>query len=123
MNKIDFSKYTKEEIVKGLELLCGNYYLYGNLLRNLQAAIEMEHRNNIHIKASEAMNKSVSAMNALQEWKKQMIAMYGDGKTVKLAAIPYNEIQRGAELETAFKEAEEARKKASKAEDDLYKNL
>lgn len=118
---IDFSKYTKDEIIKGLQHI-SRIYVYDSLLSNLESAIESQKIKKVHEKAMDALENSTKAMNELVDWRKKCAKKYGDGKTVKLVNIPLSEINKGVKLQETFKKAEEERKKACKAEDEFYKD-
>lgn len=117
---IDFSKYTKDELIKGLQYI-SQMSPYDNLLSKLQDVIENQRRNEIHKKAMNANRNSNERMCEFMNWNKEMCDKYGDGKTVKFINIPISEIDKGAELQEAWKNAEKEREKAFKEEDKFYK--
>ena len=121
--KIDLNKYTKSEIIEAIEMLDETKYYFNHLKEEVKEQAEGNRRARIHENAMNALEESNKAMNDYLNWRKAVMILYGDGNTVMFDGLPPEEIKVGADLETAWKEAEEKRKIARKLEDDMYKEL
>lgn len=104
------SAYKKEEIIEALGRSYQSEYIAEQMLDYLESRKEKalldRHR--------KAIDKEIAARKAFMEWKKEMCEKYGDGQTVKLSNIPPTDINRGAALEKALKEATEEERRLDK---------
>lgn len=109
--------YTKDDIIEALGRCYQSDYIVSQILGELE---ERKAQNALkeHEKAIDTLN---SARMAYMSWRTDMCAKYGDGKTVKIANIPPDEISRGAFLEKALNTATERERKVSKEVDKILK--
>lgn len=95
------AEYTKEEIIAALGRSFDGEYTVRVLLRDLEAmTMKREHEALEKATAAEA-----KALQALIDWRSDMVKQYGNGETVPLAKLPRHEIERGAALEKAYTDA------------------
>ena len=121
--KIDLNKYTKVEIIEAIEMLDETKYYFNHLKEEVIKQAESNRRARIHENAMNALKESNKAMNDYLNWRKAVMILYGDGKSVAFNDLPPTELKIGTDLERAWKEAEEKREIACKLEDDMYKEL
>lgn len=121
--KIDLNKYKKSEIIEAIEMLDETKYYFNHLKEEVKEQAESNRRTHIQENAMNALDESTKAMNDYFNWRKAVMTIYGDGKSVAFDDLPLEELKVGADLERAWKEAEEKCKIASKLEDDMYKEL
>lgn len=109
--------YSKGDIIEAL----GDCYQSDCIVSAILGELEERKVQNAlkeHEKAIDTLN---SARMAYMSWRTDMCAKYGDGKTVKIANIPPDEISRGAFLEKALNTATERERKVSKEVDKILK--
>lgn len=122
--KIDLNKYTKSEIIEAIERLDETKYYFNHLKEEVKKQADGNRGARIHENAMNALEESNKAMNDyLNWWRKAVMIIYGDGKSVAFNDLPPTELKIGTDLERAWKEAEEKRKITSKLEADMYKEL
>lgn len=97
------SAYKKEEIIKALGRSYQSEYIAEQMLDYLESKKEKD----LLDRHRKAIDKEITARKAFMDWKNEMCEKYGDGQTVKLLNIPPTDINRGAALEKALKEATE----------------
>lgn len=119
-NKTELQKlkaYTKDDIIEALGRCYQSDYIVSQILGELE---ERKAQNALkeHEKAIDTLN---SARTAYTSWRTEMCAKYGDGKTVKIANIPPDEITRGVFLEKALNTATERECKISREVDKILK--
>ena len=95
--------YRKEEIIEALGRSYQSEYIAEQMLNYLESKKEKD----LLDRHRKALDKEIAARKAFMEWKNEMCEKYGDGQTVKLTNIPPEDINRGAALEKALKEAVE----------------
>ena len=112
--------YSKAEIIQAIRSI-PKYLVYGhNMEKLIFDQLEKERRDKAFAEAQMARQTAIDRMNEYFNWKKEMIEKYGDGKRVNLADLPRIELERGAKLQKAWGDSENARKKAEKQEDKYY---
>lgn len=111
------SKYPKEDIIEAL----GRQFQADYIISRIVYELEEQETQKVFKDHEKAFDDLISAHNAYKEWKKEMCVKYGDGKTVKLSAIPPEEITHGATLEKAINKATETEQRLSKKIDKLLK--
>lgn len=119
-NKTELQKlkaYTKDDIIKALGHCYQSDYIVSQILNELEER-EIQNALKEHKKAIDTLN---SARTAYMSWRTDMCVKYGDGKTVKIANIPPEEIAKGARLEKAFNTATEKERKISREVDKILK--
>ena len=118
-DKEKLQRYSKDEIIEALE---NQSQLYGGTsIKSIIRIIEDNRRQKAFTAGQTARLNAIDCMNKYFEWQKEVIKKYGNGGSVALKDIPFNELKKGAELEKKWKESEEARKKAEKEEDKFFK--
>ena len=111
------SKYSKEEIIQAIgQQWDGEYFIKGVLVD-----LEEKARDKVFKDHDKALKNLIAAREAYIKWKNEICAKHGDGKTVKLSAIPQEEIIHGANLEKALIEATETEQRLSNKIDKLLK--
>ena len=112
--------YSKAEIIKAIRSV-PKYLVYGhNIEKLIFDRLEEERRDKAFAEAQLARQTAIDRMNEFFNWKKEMIKKYGDGKSVNLADVPSIEIERGAKLQKAWNDSENARRQGEKQEDKYY---
>lgn len=124
MSDLDkLSKLTKAELLAAIDEVRKWSPRYKTITSDLLHVYNSE-RNRRLLDASEKANKEQSEkMRAFLDFKREMVTKYGDGKTVKISALPRNEIERGAAIEQAYFDAVKKFKATQKALDDYYKEI
>lgn len=119
-NKTELQKlkaYSKDDIIEVLGRCYQSDYIVSQILGELEE-IKVQNALKEHGKAIDALN---SARTAYMRWRSDMCVKYGDGKTVKIADIPSEEITKGARLEKVFRTATAKEQKISKEVDRILK--
>lgn len=119
-NKTELQKlkaYTKDDIIEALGRCYQSDYIVSQILGELEE-IKVQNALKEHEKAIDTLN---SARTAYMSWRTEMCVKYGDGKTVKIANIPPDEISRGVLLEKALNTATERECKISREVDKILK--
>lgn len=112
--------YSKNEIIQAIRSV-PKYITNGNSIEKLVISYaEDRKRDEVFAEAQMARQTAIERMNEFFNWKKEMIKKYGDGQRVSLKDLPRIEIERGAKLEKAWADSENARKAAEKEEDKYY---
>ena len=112
--------YSKAEIIQAIHGI-SKYMISGHNAEKLVLdRLEEERRDKAFAEAQMARRTAIDRMNEFHNWKKEMIKKYGDGKRVNLADLPRIELERGAKLQKAWNDSENARKTAEKQEDKYY---
>lgn len=97
-------KYTKAEIIEALEHTFASGHVVADMLSYL-SDMKME-RTIAENKRLE--QKEQDAFRKYIEWKRTVVAKYGDGHTIKIASIPTRELKAGAALEQEWLAARNA---------------
>ena len=106
--------YSKSEIIQAIRSI-PKYLVYGhNIEKLIFDRLEEERRDKAFAEAQMARQTAIARMNEFFNWKKEMIEKYGDGKRVNLADLPRFQLERGANLQKAWNDSENARKAAEK---------
>lgn len=108
MSKLE--EYSKEEIIKGIRKLSK---LNQRLESEILDAMNFARYEEAFQKAGDARRAAIYRMNEFFYWQKEMNDKYKDGN------IPIHEFEKGVNLQNAWFEAEEKRKKLE-AEEDKY---
>lgn len=95
----EIARYSKEQILEAL----GRSFVD---LENLLTELEYVQRTEVLKEHNKAIDESNAAFTAYTEWYKKIIEKCGDGTKVRLFQIPTSELQRGVELEEAWKNAQ-----------------
>ena len=114
--KSRLTKYSKADII---DALCSEFqadYFVSSMLRTLESRTTKR----LMDEEEKAYKASRAAGDAYIAWQTDMIKRFGDGKSVKFSDIPSKELQKGAKLGDAWKEA---MKKADEAENRVSRNL
>lgn len=101
------SKYSKEEIIEAL----GKSYQASYIIQGLISELERRATDKLFADSRKAIDNTTATREAYFKWTKEMVKKYGDGVHVKISALPIEEIQQGAKLEKAMKEALERERK------------
>ena len=101
LNVDSLKQFTKEEIIYGIQHVCSEYEV-----KRLASAIEGKRMQDDYEKEQRLLRESNEAMTAYFDCMRELRNKYGDGKTLNLARVPLLELERAAELETAWKEKE-----------------
>lgn len=110
-------KYSKDQIIEALaNQFNADYYIRG-LLNHLEA----QEGDRLLKEHSAAIDAEISARHAYIQWKNEICARYGDGKSVKISDIPPEELSKGAALERTLKTATEAERKLDKKVSQMLK--
>lgn len=104
------AKYSKEDIIEALGKQYQADFIISGIINDLDHRASQKVLDD-HGKALDAL---VAAREAFSKWRNEMCVRYGDGKSVKLADIPPEEISKGAALEKALKEATETEQRLDK---------
>lgn len=119
MNK-KLENYSKSEIIQAIRAV-PKYMISGLKAEKLILdQLEVIKRDEIFAEAQMARRTVIDRMSEFLNWKKEMIEKYGDGKRVNLKDLPHFQIERGAKLQKAWEDSENARKTAEKQEDKYY---
>lgn len=110
-------KYSKSQIIEALTYQFNADYYISGLLNHLEA----QESDRLLKEHSVAIDAEISARHAYIQWRNEMCEKYGDGKTVKIADIPQEEIKAGATLERALKTTIEAERKLDKKVSQMLK--
>lgn len=111
----ELSRYTKEEIIEAL----GRQWQANGIIDDM---INYLNRKLLE-QAQTAYEASLKARQALIDWNREMVKMYGDGSKVKFAYIPAREIERGAALEKAVNRAEEKEREFDRKIDRMLRRM
>lgn len=95
----EIAQYSKEQILEAL----GRSFIDLKLLLN---ELEYVQRTEVLKEHSKAVDESIAALDAYIGWQKKIIEVYGGKANVRLDQLPTSELQRGAELEKAWKNAQ-----------------
>ena len=118
----ELNKYTKDEIIYGISQLawCNDDYI-ARIIR----AIEQKRDAELFEKQTSISDDFRNALTEYVKWKNEMVAKYGDGKSVSLKDIPLAEIEVGAKLESKCHElkakSDKIDKQINKSIDDLMR--
>ena len=104
------AKYSKEDIIEALGKQYQADFIISGIINDLEHRASQKALDD-HGKALDVL---IAAREAFSKWRNKMCARYGDGKSVKLADIPPEEISKGAALEKALKEATETEQRLDK---------
>ena len=113
----EISKYSKEEIIEAL----GRQYIPLVVLDSLLGDLEYRRRIKAIEEHKKAFEAEQAAFDAYMAWRKEIVAKYGDGKSVTISKIPRAEITRGADLEKAWNAAREKERKTNAKVEKLLK--
>lgn len=112
--------YSKNEIIQVIRSI-PKYLVYGHNIEKLICdQLEEKRRDKAFAEAQMARRTEIDRMNEYFNWQKEMIEKYGDGERVNLADLPRIELERGAKLQKAWNDSENARKMAEKQENKYY---
>lgn len=112
--------YSKAEIIQAIRSI-PKYITHGNSIEELAIEYaEDRKRDKIFAEAQMARQTAIDRMNEFCNWKKEMAEKYGDGKRFKLSDLPHFQIERGANLQKAWNDSENARKTAEQQEDKYF---
>ncbi len=112
--------YSKAEIIQAIRSI-PKYMVYGHDIEKvIFDRLEAEKRDKAFAEAQMARQTAIDRMNEFCNWKKEMIKKYGDGQKVSLKDLPHIELERGAKLQKAWNDSENAKKTAEKQEDKYY---
>ena len=101
-NNIDgLKRFTKEELLYGIGYACSD-----TDVRLMAGAIERKRMQDDNEKERRLLRESNDAMTAYCDYMHDLCEKYGDGKTLNLAKVPLSEIERAAELGTAWRTKE-----------------
>lgn len=118
--KKKLESYSKAEIIQALRSI-PKYLVYGrNIEKLIFDRLEEGRRDKAFAEAQMARQTAIDRMDEYFNWEKEMIEKYGDGKRVNFADLPRIELERGAKLQKAWEDSENARKEAEKQEDKYY---
>lgn len=97
----ELSKYAKADIIEAVCMLFQADRVIAEMLRHLR------HKKVTNVLAAEktAIEEEKQAVLALFDWRDDMCQKYGDGQKFSLGQIPQAELERGAALERAVREA------------------
>lgn len=119
MNK-KLESYSKAEIIQAIRNI-SRYMINGHNAEKLVLdQLDTIKQEKIFAEAQMARQTAIARMNEFFGWKKEMIKKYGDGQKVSLKDLPRIELERGAKLQKAWNDSENARKAAEKREDKYY---
>ena len=104
------AKYSKEDIIEAI----GKQYQADFIISGIINDLEHRASQKVLDDHGKALDALIAAREAFSKWRNEMCARYGDGKSVKLADIPPEEISKGATLEKALKEATETEQRLDK---------
>jgi len=120
MEEKKLESYSKDEIIKAIRSI-PKYITHGLSIEKLVIErVEDVKRDKIFAEAQMARQTEIARMNEFFNWKKEMIKRYGDGERVSLKDLPPIELERGAKLQKAWNDSENARVVAEKEEDKYY---
>lgn len=111
--------YSKIEIIQAIRKI-ERYYIAKGLEKNIIDIIEESKIEKAFAEARMARQTSIDRMNEFFNWKKEMAKKYGDGTRFSLKDLSSIELERGAKLQQAWVDSENARKQAEKQEDKYY---
>ena len=100
-NADNLKRFTKEELLYGIGYACGD-----NTVHIIAGAIERKRMQDDAEKERRLLQESSDAMTAYCDYMHNLSVKYGDGKSLNLAKVPLPEIERAAELETAWQTKE-----------------
>lgn len=106
--KKKLSKYSKADII---DAVC-NEFMADHIVHGMLLFLEGRTMQRLMDEEDKAFKAQNAAGDAYISWQADMIKRFGDGQSVKISDIPDSELQKGAKLGNAWKEAE---KKADKA--------
>lgn len=108
-------QFTKEELIEAIiKISRWSSFISAD---HIVEEIKEFRRKTAFEKGQQARQHAIDCMQKYFDWRKRVIDTYGNGESVKLKDVPFDEVQKGAELEKKWKASEEARKKAEKEED------
>lgn len=114
-DKEKLQQFTKDEIIEAILKRARWHSLLS--VDEIVYEIKGDRRQKAFEKGQKARQHAIECMQKYFDWRKEVAQKYGNGESVKLKDIPFNELQKGAELEKKWIESDEARKKAEKEED------
>ena len=117
-NKLE--NYSKAEIIEAVRFMAKYYGTGRNYENQLISIIHDKKRNDAFAEAQKARQTAIDRMNEFIDWKKEMAEKYGNNGMVYFKDLPREELERGANLEKAWVDSENARKKAEKNEEKYY---
>lgn len=100
-NADNLKRFTKEELLYGIGYACRD-----TDVRIIASAIERKRMQDDAEKERRLLQESNEAMTAYCDYMHNLSVKYGDGKSLNLAKVPLPEIERAAELETAWQTKE-----------------
>lgn len=94
--------YSKDEIIDAIDV-CWNS---NTIIREILDNIEYAKRDRVFKEHDKALAECKSTSQKYCEWLSELSVKYGDGKNIKIADIPMEELKIGAKLEKAMNAAD-----------------
>lgn len=110
-------KYPKKDIV---EAIC-QQYLPDYIINDVLEYLEEKSKQKVFAEYDKALKTEMEIQNAFIKWQCDMCEKYGDGETVKISALPAEDIVYGAKLEKAVQEARKIKQKLNSKIDKFLK--
>lgn len=110
-------KYTKDDIVDAI----GGLYNADTLVDDIIARIEYNGVKRLLVESEQASKAESAALGKYLAWRTEMAEKYGDGKHVKLCALPSEAIHRGAMLEDKYNKAKKKTQALDRRVDKIMK--
>ena len=112
--------YSKAEIIQAIRSI-SKYMINGHIAEKLVLDhLDVIKRDKIFAEAQMARETAIARMTEFLAWKKEMVKKYGNGERVSLRDLPPIELERGAKLQKAWEDSENARTAAEREEDKYY---
>lgn len=102
--------YSKDEIIDAIDV-CWNS---NTIIREILGNIEYAKLDRVFKEHDKALAECKSTSQKYCEWLSELSVKYGDGKNIKIADIPMEELKIGAKFEKAMTAADTKERKLNK---------